>query len=85
MAIKPAGSRFVVAYDSDSYPSQQVMVAEVSAADTVTTYDAGQPRFRAAVSIDGYNNYVVIYKTSESCDAIACHEFNIHTRRGHLD
>jgi hypothetical protein len=83
VAIKPSGGSFVVAYDSDSFvvpskPRQQVMVAEVSPSNFVTTLDAGQPRFGPAVSIDGFNNYMVV---TTALDRSA---LNIHARRGHL-
>ena len=54
------------------------MVAEVSASDVVTTLDAGQPRFGSAVSIDGFDNYIVTYTARDGFD------LNIHERRGHL-
>jgi hypothetical protein len=78
VAMKRGGGGFVVAYDSDFGPRFQVMVAEVSASDTVTTFDAGQPRFGTAVSIDGFDNYIVTTTARDKSD------LNIHLRRGHL-
>jgi hypothetical protein len=78
VAMKRGGGSFVVAYDSDSQGRLQVMVAEVSASNVVTTLDAGQPRFTPAVSIDGFDNYIV---TSTARDGF---DLNIHERRGHL-
>jgi hypothetical protein len=54
------------------------MVAEVSASNAITTLDAGQPRFGPAVSIDGFDNYIVTYSARDGLD------LNIHERRGHL-
>jgi hypothetical protein len=78
VAMKPSGGGFVVAYDSDFGSRQQVMVAEVSASNTVTTLDAGQPRWGPAVSIDGFGNYTVVTTARDGSD------WNIHARRGHL-
>ena len=78
VAMKRGGGSFVVAYDSDFGSRLQVMVAEVSAFNTVTTLDAGQPRFGSAVSIDGFDNYIVTYTARDGLD------LNIHERRGHL-
>jgi hypothetical protein len=74
-----SGGGFVVAYGDQLGVRLQVMVAEVSAADVVTTLDAGQPRFGAAVSIDGFDNYIVTTTARDKLD------LNIHLRRGHLD
>jgi hypothetical protein len=78
VAMKRGGGSFVVAYDSDSGSRFQVMVAEVSASNAITTLDAGQPRFGTAVSIDGFDNYIVTYTARDKLD------LNIHERRGHL-
>ena len=76
------GGSFVVAYNSSSASVSgtrlQVLVAEVSGSDVVTTLDAGQPRFGPAVSIDGFDNYIVTYSDISGID------LNIHERRGHL-
>ena len=67
-----------MAYNSAFGSRLQVMVAEVSASDVVTTLDAGQPRVAQAVSIDGFDNYVVTTTARDKLD------LNIHARRGHL-
>jgi hypothetical protein len=78
VAMKRSGGSFVVAYDSDFQGRLQVMVAEVSASNVITTLDAGQPRFSPAVSIDGSGNYIVTTSAFDKQD------LNIHARRGHL-
>jgi hypothetical protein len=77
-AIKRSGGGFVVSYDSTFGSRHQVLVAEVSASNVVTTLDAGQPRFTSAVSFDASGNYVVVYTAVDGQDQ------NIHLRRGHI-
>jgi hypothetical protein len=56
VALKHGGGGFVVAYDS----STRVKVTQVSASDTVVaTYDAGSSRTGPAVSIDGFDRYML--------------------------
>ena len=63
--MKQSGGSFVVAYDSSFSSTLQVKVAEVSASNAVTTFDAGEQRFNGAVSIDGFNNYMLTYTRSQ--------------------
>ena len=79
VAMKRGGGSFAVAYDSDAGSRLQVLVAEVSATNVVTTLDAGQPRFTPSISIDGFDNYMVVYT------ALRGQDLNIHSRRGHLN
>jgi hypothetical protein len=78
VAMKRGGGSFVVAYDDTSGSRLQVMVAEVSATNVITTLDAGQPRFGPAVTMDVFDNYIVTTTARDKQD------LNIHLRRGHL-
>ncbi len=78
VALKRNGGGFVVSYQSMSLLPTHVKVAEVSALNQVlATHDAG-PRFDAAVSINGLDDYLLTYTSFESGD------LNIRGRRGHL-
>jgi len=74
VAMNRSGGSFVVAYDSSFSSTLQVKVAEVSASNAVTTFDAGEQRFGGAVSINGFNNYMLTYTARDG----------IRGRRGHL-
>lgn len=78
VAIKRVGGGFVVAYQVNTKSGIDTRVAEVSAIDAVlTTFDAGI-RSSPAVSINGLNNYLVTYTSSDSGD------LNIRLRIGKL-
>lgn len=78
VAIKRNGGAFVVSYQSMTASPTRVKVAEVSSSDHVlVTFDAGQ-RFDAAVSINGFDQYMLTYTSLDSGD------LNIRGRRGHL-
>jgi hypothetical protein len=79
VAMKHGGGSFAVAYSSSAGTRLQIFVAEVSASNGVTLQDAGQPRFLPSISIDGSDNYMVVYT------ALRGQDYNIHSRRGHLD
>src|SRR5262249_30397072 len=76
VAMKHGGGSFAVAYSSSGGTRLQVFVAEVSASNGVTLQDAGQPRFLPSISIDGSDNYMVVYT------ALRGQDYNIHSRRG---
>ena len=62
VALKRGGGGFVVSYNSTS----NVKVTEVSAFDTVVaTHDAGSLRSGPAVSIDGFDHYMLTYTSTE--------------------
>ena len=80
VALKPGGGGFVVAYRRSSLGDLRNLdfrVAEVSAFDTVTTFDAG--RGAGAVSIDAFGDYLLTYTAFD-----AGGDTNIHSRRGRL-
>jgi hypothetical protein len=77
VASEGRGGAFVVAYDADTPFITHVRVAEVSAFNHVTTFDAGV-RFNPAVSINSANKYLVTYTSDDTGD------FNIRGRFGHL-
>ena len=77
VALARTGGKFVVSYTSVTGLLSRVKVAEVSASNSVTTLDAG-PRFSAAVSIGGADQYLLTY-TSEVLGAI-----DIRRRLGRL-
>jgi hypothetical protein len=74
VALKPGGGGFVVTYESLTPTSAHAKVAEVSAFNSVTTFDAGSVS-GAAVSIDAFGDYLVTYTGSD---------LDIHGRRGLL-
>jgi hypothetical protein len=74
VALRRDGGGFVVSYESLSSTSFRAKVAEVSAFNTVTTFDAGSVS-GAAVSIDAFGDYFVTYTGSE---------LDIHARHGFL-
>jgi hypothetical protein len=76
VALKRTGGEYVVVFDS-TVASTHVNVAEVSSTDKVKIFDAGQ-RFNAAVSINGFDNYIVTYTSNDAGD------LNIRRRVGHL-
>jgi hypothetical protein len=73
VALRPGGGGFVVTYESLT-TSVRSKVAEVSAFNTVTTFDAGVNPAQA-VSIDGLGNYFI---------SATGPELDIHARRGFL-
>ena len=77
VALKPTGGSYVVVYNGFDQTSEHVRVAEVSASDRVTTYDAGV-RSDASVSINGAGQYVVTYTSNDGGD------LNIRRRIGHI-
>jgi hypothetical protein len=76
VALKRTGGAYVVVYDR-TVTNTHVNVAEVSAVDTVHTFDAGA-RFNAAVSINGANKYLITYTSDDGGD------LNIRRRFGQL-
>jgi hypothetical protein len=74
VALKPGGGGFVVTYESLTSTSAHAKVAEVSATNTITTFDAGSVS-GAAVSFDAFGDYLVTYTGSD---------LDIHGRRGLL-
>jgi hypothetical protein len=80
VALAQSGGRFVVAYDTAViFTSTRTEVAEVSATNVVTTFDAGV-RSNPAVSINGANNYLVTYNSDDG----PTDGQNVRGRRGHL-
>jgi hypothetical protein len=77
VALKHNGGGFVVVYNGFDQTSEHVRVAEVSASDHVTTFDAGI-RADAAVSINAAGQYVVTYTANDGGD------LNIRRRLGHI-
>jgi hypothetical protein len=80
VALKPDGGGFVVAYDAFNpviFGAPINSVAEVSASDTVTTFDAG--RGAGAVSIDVSGGYLLTYTAVDGGG-----DDNIHRKRGRL-
>jgi hypothetical protein len=73
VALRRDGGAFVVTYESIT-TSVRAKVAEVSASNTVTTFDAGVNPAQA-VSIDGFGNYFI---------SATGPELDIHARRGFL-
>ena len=73
VALKADGSGFVVTYESIT-TSVRAEVAEVSAFNTVTTFDAGVNPAQA-VSIDAFGNYFI---------SATGPDLDIHARRGFL-
>jgi hypothetical protein len=78
VALRRDGGGFVVAYQSDGETAFGIKVAEVSAFDSVTTYDAGV-RADPAVSIDAFGDYLLT-DTGDVGSSTA----DIHARRGIL-
>lgn len=76
VAIRRGGGGFVVAYENAT-TSVRTKVAEVSAFNTVTTFDAGV-RSTPAVSINAFGDYFMTYTSLDGFD------FNIRGRRGRL-
>ena len=79
VAAKRGGGGFVVAYQiqTDVTQPHHTRIAEVSASGVVSTVDAGV-RFVPAVSINGFDDYIVSYTSPDGS------ETNIRGRRGHL-
>jgi hypothetical protein len=77
VAARLGGGGFVVAYQSLTGGAFHSEVAEVASNNTIRTFDAGV-RFVPAVSINGFDDYIVTYTSSDAGDA------NIRGRRGHL-
>lgn len=77
VAIRRGGGGFVVAYETASLFGNRTKVAEVSAFNTVTTFDAGV-RSTPAVSINAFGDYLLSYTALDGSD------FNIRGRRGRL-
>jgi hypothetical protein len=77
VAIRRGGGGFVVAYETASFFGNRTKVAEVSAFNTVTTFDAGV-RSTPAVSINAFGDYLLSYTALDGAD------FNIRARRGRL-
>jgi hypothetical protein len=77
VALKRTGGSYVVVYNGFDQTSEHVRVAEVSASDRVTTYDAGVPS-DASVSINGAGQYLVTYTSNDGGD------LNIRRRIGHI-
>ena len=77
VALKRTGGSYVVVYNGFDQTSEHVRVAEVSASDQVTTFDAGV-RSDASVSINGAGQYVVTYTSNDGGD------LNIRRRIGHI-
>jgi hypothetical protein len=76
VALKRGGGGFVVAYQAFEN-GLRTKVGEVTAFNAVLTYDAGL-RTTPAVSINGFDDYILTYTSSDAGDA------NIRGRRGHL-
>jgi hypothetical protein len=76
VALKRGGGGFVVAYQTYEN-GLRTKVGEVTAFNAVLTYDAGL-RTTPAVSINGFDDYILTYTSSDAGDA------NIRGRRGHL-
>lgn len=74
VALRRNGGAFVVSYQRLSTGSDRVKVAEVSAANAVRTFDAGD-RTESSISIDGFDHYLLTYTSPD---------FDIHGRRGFL-
>lgn len=77
VALKHGGGGFVVVYNGYDQTSRHVRVAEVSASNAITTYDAGI-RSDPAVSINSAGQYVVTYTSNDGGD------LNIRRRLGHI-
>ena len=77
VALKRSGGSYVVVYNGFDQTSEHVRVAEVSASDRVTTYDAGV-RSDASVSINGAGQYLVTYTSNDGGD------LNIRRRIGQI-
>ena len=77
VALKPTRGSYVVVYNGFDETSEHVRVAEVSASDTVTTFDAGV-RSDPSVSINAAGQYVVTYTSNDGGD------LNIRRRIGHI-
>jgi len=77
VALKRTGGAYVVAFTGDVAAGSHVLVAEVSAADHVTTYDAGA-RMSPSVSFNGAGYYQITYTSNDNGD------LNIRRRRGIL-
>jgi hypothetical protein len=74
VALRSDGGGFVVTYESLSSTSARAKVAEVSAFNTVTTFDAGTNSGQS-VSIDAFGDYFI---------SSTGPELDIHARRGFL-
>lgn len=74
VALRKGGGSFVVSYESITSTSAHAKVAEVTAANAVTTFDAGS-RSGGSVSIDSFDHYLL---TDTSPD------LDIHGRHGFL-
>jgi hypothetical protein len=80
VALKRGGGGFVVTYNSGG----DVKVSEVSAFDTVlSTQDLGSLRSAPAVSIDGFDRYMLTYTATEFRFPFSIDQ-NIKGRFGHL-
>jgi hypothetical protein len=77
VAMKRTGGSFVVTYNQSSSTSTHARVAEVSASDNVTRFDAGI-RSNPVVSINRAGKYLVTYTSNDSGD------LNIRRRIGTL-
>jgi hypothetical protein len=79
VALKHGGGGFVVSYDS----TNNFQVTEISASDTtVTTLGIGPVRSGTAVSIDGFDRYMLTYTATEVPAGSV--DLNIKGRFGHL-
>jgi hypothetical protein len=74
VAMRRDGGGFVVTYESLTSTSARAKVAEVSAFNSVTTFDAGTNSGQS-VSIDGFGDYFI---------SSTGNELDIHARRGFL-
>ena len=77
VALKRTGGSYVVVYNGNDQTSEHVRVAEVSASDSVTTFDAGV-RSDPSVSINAAGQYVVTYTSNDGGD------LNIRRRIGQI-
>jgi hypothetical protein len=79
VAKAPLGNVYAVAFISAKGGSIHSDVAEVNSSDQVKIiYDTGT-RFLPAVSVNGFNDYILTYTSPDASD-----DTNIRGRRGHV-